>query len=268
MTPIVSLRWWCDLEFLSDDDTNNYGYVGRAVSYFLDSSLEDFVSQGVQIPSANKWALSVSAVLVPTLGIFEGQYHASHDDWVWRYWDNGSSTLPTLAWEGHDEGDTSPNAKTSAWSGTGTYTKITTEEAAKYLGMDVADMTPATCSAEYEASWNATNAPDPIDTKTTPLEKKNYCSVLLRLKKVWFLLKKTSLNLKPTTRNSKPTTRNYCCVLLLLKRVLLLLVLKIPVVVSPRKNKRNKSKRNNEKRKDKYWVRVVIYQSISNPLLW
>ena len=82
MTPIVSLRWWCDLEFLSDDDTNNYGYVGRAVSYFLDSSLEDFVSQGVQIPSANKWALSVSAVLVPTLGIFEGQYHASHDDWV------------------------------------------------------------------------------------------------------------------------------------------------------------------------------------------
>ena len=35
--------------------------------------------------------------------------------------------------------------------------------------MDVADMTPATFSAEYEASWNATNAPDPIDTKTTPL---------------------------------------------------------------------------------------------------
>ena len=79
----VSLSWWCDLEFISDDaTTNDYGYVGRAVSYFLDSSLEDFVSQGVQIPSANKWALSVSAVLVPTLGIFEGQYHASHDDWV------------------------------------------------------------------------------------------------------------------------------------------------------------------------------------------
>ena len=50
---------------------------------------------------------------------------------------------------------------------------------------------------------------------------------------VWLLLKKTSLNFKPTTRNSKPTTRNYCCVWLRLKKVLLLLVPKIPEAVSP-----------------------------------
>ena len=37
----VALNWWCDLEFSSDDATNNYGYVGRAVHYILGSSLED-----------------------------------------------------------------------------------------------------------------------------------------------------------------------------------------------------------------------------------
>ena len=50
-------------------------------------------------------------------------------------------------------------------------TKITTEAAAKYLGMDVADMTPAACSMEYEAAWNTTHVPDPIDTSVTDLQE-------------------------------------------------------------------------------------------------
>ena len=167
----VSVQWWCDLEFSLDDaDTNKYGYVGRAVQYYLDSAVEDVVAQGAQ-SNGKKNAVSVSAVLVPTLGIFEGQYHATHDDWVYRYWDDGSSTLPIVGWEGHDEGDTSPNADTSAFSARGTLTKITTEEAVKYLGMDVADMTPENCSTEYEAAWNITHVPDPIDTSVTALEE-------------------------------------------------------------------------------------------------
>jgi len=165
----VALEWWCNLEF-SSEDANNYGYVGRAVQYFLGSSYDDFVAQGAQVSSVQKHATSVSAVLVPALGIFEGQYHPTHDDPVYRYWDDGSLTLPTLGWEGHDEGDTSPNTDTSAFSGSGTLTKITTEEAAKYLGMEVADLTPATCSTEYAAAWNATHVPDPIDTSVTELE--------------------------------------------------------------------------------------------------
>jgi hypothetical protein len=172
LAPFVSLRWVCDLEFSSDDtNTDNYGYVGRGVGYFLGSSLEDIIVQGAQTFPSKKQAHSVSAVMVPTLNIFEGQFHATHDDWVYRYWDDGSSTLPMLGWEGHDEGDTSPNADTSAWSGSGKLTKITTEEAAKYLGMDVAIMTPATCSMEYEAAWNATHVPDPINTSLTTLEE-------------------------------------------------------------------------------------------------
>ena len=97
--------------------------------------------------------------------------HYRHDDLVWRYWDDGSSTLPLLGWEGHDEGDTHPNADTSAFSGMGAMTKITTEAAAELLGMEVADMTPATCSADYEAAWNATHVPDPIDTSVIALEE-------------------------------------------------------------------------------------------------
>ena len=50
----VSLSWWCDLEFISDDaTTNDYGYVGRAVSYFLGSSLEDVVAQGTRCSNSN-----------------------------------------------------------------------------------------------------------------------------------------------------------------------------------------------------------------------
>ena len=135
------------------------------------SSVEDAVAQGAQTYKGKKWALSVSGVMVPTLGIFEGQFHPTHDDYIFRYWDDGSSTLPVLGWEGHDEGDTSLNADTSAWSGSGTLTKITTKAAAELLGMDVADLTPATCRREYEAAWNATHVPDPIDTSVTDLEE-------------------------------------------------------------------------------------------------
>ena len=168
----VIVNWWCDFEFSSDDaNIENYGYVGRAVQYFVGATLEDAVAQGAQISTGKKWALSVSAVMVPTLGIFEGQIHATHDDWIIRYWDDGSSTLPTLGWEGHDAGDTSPKADTCVFSLMGTLTKITTEAAAELLGMDVADMTPATCSREYREAWNATNVPDPIDTSVTALEE-------------------------------------------------------------------------------------------------
>ena len=170
-TSYGGLYWWCDLEFSSDDTTSNYGYVGRAVKYLLASSLEDIIAQGGQIHPSKKKAVSVSAAMVPTLGVFEGQIHGTHDDFVFRYWDDGSSTLPVLGWEGHDEGDTHPNTDTSAWSGSGTFTKITTEEAAKYLGMDVAGMTPATCSMEYEEAWNVIHVPDPINTSVTTLEE-------------------------------------------------------------------------------------------------
>ena len=141
----VALHWWCDFEFSSSEE-DDYGYVGRAVGYYLGESLADInhrvVVHGEHIAFNNTHALSVSAVMVPTLGIFEGQIHDTQDDWVGRYWDDGSRTLPFLGWR-------------SAWSGTTSYTKISTDAAAVYLGMKVADLTPATCRQEYAAAWNA-----------------------------------------------------------------------------------------------------------------
>jgi hypothetical protein len=54
----------------------------------------------------------------------------------------------------------------------GTFTKITTEEAAKYLGMDESEMTRETCSKQYKIAWDATHQLDPINTTmTTALEE-------------------------------------------------------------------------------------------------
>jgi hypothetical protein len=180
----ISLYWWCDLEFLSEESGNYYGYVGRSVAYFLGSTLENINAQGAEIPpNSNKIPFSLSAIMVPTLDIFEGQMHATHDDFVLRFWDNGNSTLPFIGWEGHDEGDTSPNADTNAWSGTGKFTKITIEEAAKYLNMFEkyisiveSDLTPETCRKQYKVAWDETHtkpAADPINntTMTSTLEE-------------------------------------------------------------------------------------------------
>ena len=159
-TSLVVLHWYCDLEFSSDDDApSNPGYVGRAVGYSLGSSLEDKLAQGAQSFPSKKLAHSISAVMVPSLGIFEGQIHTPQDDWVGRYWDDGSVTLPFLGWD------------TSGWSSSGNFTKISTEAAAELLGMEVTDMTPPACSMEYEAAWNATQVPDSINTSVTTLEE-------------------------------------------------------------------------------------------------
>lgn len=151
----VALHWWCDLEFAAADNattTDNYGYVGRAVGYYLPALAihHRLVVHGEHISFNNTHALSVSAVWVPTLGIFEVQIHDTQDDWVGRYWDNGRRTLPFLGWKGQADGV----ATGGGFAGTVTYTKITTKLAVVYLGRAVTDLTPATCSQEYAAAWN------------------------------------------------------------------------------------------------------------------
>jgi hypothetical protein len=111
---------------------------------------------------------SISAIMIPALGIFEGQVHSAQDDNIFRFWD-GNSTLPLIGWEGHDEGDTHPNSETSARSTTAKYTQITSTEAAKYLGMDESEMKPGMCSKQYKEVWDETHKPYPINTTMTTL---------------------------------------------------------------------------------------------------
>ena len=110
-------------------------------------SRENAIAQGA-LPSLSKLkAQSVYAIWVPALGIFGGQKYPTHDDLVIHFWDNRNSIFPTIGWEGHhNEGDTHPNADTSAWSAPGKFTKITAEEAANHLGMDTSYLTPEMCS--------------------------------------------------------------------------------------------------------------------------
>ena len=85
--------------------------------------------------------------------------------------DDCSSTLRTINFEGHDEGDTSPNGLTSAFSRAGELKKITTEEAAELLGLDVTVLTPESFSEKYKESWNTANKPDSINVTLTKQEE-------------------------------------------------------------------------------------------------
>ena len=174
---VLAVQWVCDLEFSLEDantttTSSNYGYVGRGVQYALGALLDLYRDEDAEpSKSSKKWPISVSSVLVPTLGLFEGQFHGTTDDWVYRYWDNGSATLPMVGWEGHDDGVTGPKADQQAFSVTGTFTKISTAAAAELLGREVTEMTPATCRTEYDAVWTAAHVlPDPIAASVLALE--------------------------------------------------------------------------------------------------
>jgi hypothetical protein len=59
VVPAVLLAWWCDLEFLAGDDGENYGYVGKSVTSYLGSSMEDIVAQGGQVQSSSSKKKSI-----------------------------------------------------------------------------------------------------------------------------------------------------------------------------------------------------------------
>ena len=106
------------------------------------ASLEDFTST---------WG--ISAVFVEQLNVIEGQLHRNTDDLVWRYWDDGRPSMPYNGWEGHDEGDLSPNAATSAWSSVGEYIWTSVEDVVTLLNTTVDEFTPETFKEVYAKTW-------------------------------------------------------------------------------------------------------------------
>jgi hypothetical protein len=103
------LNWCSDLTFSDLNNSSLMGYAGRCVRMFL-TGYADTIAAGAQ--SAHVYAegqfgstLVISTVFVEHINVFEGQYHVNTDDWVYRYWDDGSITMPWIGWEGHDEGD-------------------------------------------------------------------------------------------------------------------------------------------------------------------
>ena len=91
-------------------------------------------------PFIATWGISAVFVEQLNLFLFEGTLNSNTDDVVFRWWDDGRKTMPSVSWETTDEGDKNPNAATSAWSAIGTFTWMSTEEVSTLLNKTKADM--------------------------------------------------------------------------------------------------------------------------------
>ena len=139
-------------------------------------------AQGTNVVSEGQFGstLGMSAVFVEQLNVFEGQYHSNTDDYVWRYWDDGSKTAPTIGWEGHDEGDMASNAATASWSAFREITWMSVEEVAQLFNKSADEFTPDKFNQVYMDTWikehekeAAENNPNPESEQEIIEEVKN-----------------------------------------------------------------------------------------------
>ena len=152
-----TFNWCSDLTFSDLNNSSLIGYAGRCVEMFL-SGYADLLATGAQSTydySKGEFGRTagLSAVFVEQQNVFEGQFHADTDDWVYRYWDDGRKTMPTIAWEGHDEGDMSPNTATSSLSAFGDFTWMSVGETAQLFNVSVDEFTPETFKQVYLDTW-------------------------------------------------------------------------------------------------------------------
>ena len=157
---ISVLNWCSDLTFSDVNNSSLIGYAGRCVEMISAAVFANLVASEAQLPydfSKGEFTFTftsgISAVFVEQLNIFEGQFHSNVDDWVVRYWDDGRKTMPTIAWEGHDEGDLNPNAATSSWSNFGQVTWMSVDEVAQLFNTSVDEFTPETFKQVYLNTW-------------------------------------------------------------------------------------------------------------------
>jgi hypothetical protein len=152
-------NWCSDLTFSDFSNSSLMGYAGRCVTRWVDGAAEGQAAGG-QAPGGENtegnlltWTSGISAVYVEQQNIFEGQLHSSTDDYALRYWDDGSKTAPTIGWEGHDEGDMTPNAATSSLSNFGELIWVSVEEVAQLFNTSVDEFTPEKFKQVYMNIW-------------------------------------------------------------------------------------------------------------------
>ena len=160
MVQYVVLYWCSDLTFSKFlNSSTSMAYAGRCVAFPL-TGLADTLAAGGQglysgflYGSSSSEVRSISASYVEQLNVFEGQIHDNNDNWVYRYWDDGRSTMPSIQYETHDAGDLTANSATSAWSSFAEITWTSTEDAAKILNMTTSELTPKAFKDVYATSW-------------------------------------------------------------------------------------------------------------------
>ena len=151
------LHWCSDLTFSDVNNSSLIGYAGRCVVRFLGENT-DLVASGAQVAFDSAkggfmYTTGISAVYVEQTNVFEGQYHMDTDDNTWRFWDDGRKTMPMIAWEGHDEGDMSPNAAASSFSRFAQITWMSVEEVAQLFNTSVDEFTPEKFKQAYLDTW-------------------------------------------------------------------------------------------------------------------
>ena len=154
----TALLGWCsDLSFSDISNSSLIGYAGRCVDAFLAGG-GNAEAAGAQLPFDHlggdfTFTSGISAVFVEQQNVFEGQLHMNADDSTWRFWDSGRKTMPTIAWEGHDEGDMSSNAATSSFSAFGEFTWLSADEVAQLFNTSVDEFTPEKFKQVYLNTW-------------------------------------------------------------------------------------------------------------------
>ena len=88
--------------------------------------------------------------------------------YLYRYWDDGQKNAPVLGWEGHDEGDMSPNAATSSFSSFGQITWMSVEEVAQQFNTSVDEFTPETFKQSYLKTWIKTHEEEAAGKNPNP----------------------------------------------------------------------------------------------------
>ena len=153
------LFWCSDLSFtgIQNSSRSSPGYAGRCLEMWLGNILADILAAGAQNTGITAEGFSetrgISAVFVEQLNVIQGQVHKNNDDLVFRYWDDGRSSMPLIGWEGHDEGDLSPNAATSALSGVGEFIWTSVEDVVTLLNTTADEFTPETFKQVYADVW-------------------------------------------------------------------------------------------------------------------
>ena len=168
--------YWCsDLSFTGIQNSSSPGYAGRCVYMWLPwlgNLLAEVLAAGSQIPILSTEDFTstrgISAVFVQQLNVIEGQVHKNSDDWVNRYWDDGRSSMTFIGWEGHDEGDMSSNAATSAWSSVGEYIWTPVEDVAKLFNTTTDKFTPETFKDFYADAWIKTHEYEAAEMNPNP----------------------------------------------------------------------------------------------------
>jgi len=136
----------------------------RGIAFPLGSAVKDLGNAGGLFAFSRLYASSYSA----QVNAMEQVLIGTDDDWTLRSWDDGLLVNPHIIWEDDDAGDKSAKAATSAFTGCGTFTWLTVEQASVVMNVSVADLTPAKFDVEYSATWYRNHPPNEPTPSPTP----------------------------------------------------------------------------------------------------